>query len=441
MQLEPIKWDDMSILANYQTPPGYPPIPIGGSSQGPASTTSPTSSNSTPLPQNSKTNSEEPQVKPVSRPAPDPPAGTVPPKSVPPSVPKGQAPAAPPRAKINVRKNPQSMVERQLSVLKRRHDQFKVAALEAKKKGEIEQAKEYVRNFKGIEQLIGATEGGLPVDMNTVPIPPQEKLGCENVNIDFEVIDKEDCVFGPPTSDADAALTYSKLEEDLIAQIKMCAHTREHFKALGDVASANRFEQLILHTKKDLDAVRAAFRRGDTPPRFHYENRTFTLIQCNTDINDSDCEVSIIRGINFNVSNPTDVDTYVKIEFPYPSDAPPQERTNVVKDTNNPEFNHKVVFSIDRKARALSRVFKRHSIKCQIITKGGWFHRDNVLGNVKIPLVSLETKCTLHDSFDLIDDKKKMIGGKLEVKVRVRNPILSKQLEKVTEKWIIIDGF
>lgn len=55
-----------------------------------------------------------------------------------------------------------------MSVLQRRQDQFKAAALEAKKKGEVEQAKEYLRNYKGFDQLIAATNSGLPVDMNTV---------------------------------------------------------------------------------------------------------------------------------------------------------------------------------------------------------------------------------------------------------------------------------
>lgn len=53
-----------------------------------------------------------------------------------------------------------------------------------------------------------------------------------------------------------------------------------------------------------------------------------------------------------------------------PQDNPPQDRSGTVKDTNNPEYNHKTVFSIDRKSRALARVFKRHSIKLQVFTKG-----------------------------------------------------------------------
>lgn len=35
-------------------------------------------------------------------------------------------------------------------------------------------------------------------------------------------------------------------------------------------------------------------------------------------------------------------------------------------------------------------------------------------------------------------DGRKVVGGKLEVKIRIRNPILSKQVVTETEKWLII---
>lgn len=221
----------------------------------------------------------------------------------------------------------------------------------------------------------------------------------------------------------------------------MCATTREHFKAVGDVASSNRFEQLIVHCKKDRDAVRLAFKRGDRPPRCHYENRSFSIVQCNTDLNDSDCQVNVVRGINYNVQNPTDVDTFVKIEFPYPTDNSPQDRTGVVKDTNNPLYDHKTLFSIDRKSRSLARCFGKKSVKLTVHAKGGWFRSDTIVGIARVPLVQLENTCTIHDSFDLNDERKKMVGGKLEVKIRVRNPILNKEIKQVNEKWLVIDGF
>ena len=47
------------------------------------------------------------------------------------------------------------------------------------------------------------------------------------------------------------------------------------FQEVGDIASSNKFEQMALHSKKDLDAVRFAFKRGDAVPKFHYETRAF----------------------------------------------------------------------------------------------------------------------------------------------------------------------
>ena len=66
-----------------------------------------------------------------------------------------------------------SVQEKQLALLQKRQTLFKSAALEAKRAGQIEQAKEYLRSAKGFDKLIEASKGGLPVDVTTLPIPPQ----------------------------------------------------------------------------------------------------------------------------------------------------------------------------------------------------------------------------------------------------------------------------
>ena len=38
-------------------------------------------------------------------------------------------------------------------------------------------------------------------------------------------------------------------------------------------------------------------------------------------------------------------------------------------------------------------------------------------------------------------DGRKTVGGKLEVKLRMRNPLVSRQVEEVHEKWLVIDRF
>ena len=145
-------------------------------------------------------------------------------------------------------------------------------------------------------------------------------------DMDFEIVSREDCaVVG------DREEMYSKLEQDLISQVKMCMTNRKYFQEVGDIASGNKFEQMALHAKKDLDAVRFAFKRGDAVPKFHYETRAFSRVVSNTDLTDQDLELSIMSGINYVVKNPKDVDTYIKWEFPFPRDAPTIDKTIVVK--------------------------------------------------------------------------------------------------------------
>ena len=42
--------------------------------------------------------------------------------------------------------------------------------------------------------------------------------------------------------------------------------------------------------------------------------------------------------------------------------------------------------------------------------------------------------------FQLMDGRKS-VGGKLEVKMKIRDPFTSKQVEETKEKWLIIDHF
>ncbi|GLG98933.1 Uncharacterized protein GBIM_05497 [Gryllus bimaculatus] len=424
------------------TPPGFGPIPVEGGS-GPAAAPSPVAG--APVSATPAT-----PATPAAPAAPAAPRTPVTPQTPQDAEPSGTA------AKLNVRKSPQSRQEKQLALLLSRQKKFREAAIEAKRKGEINQAKEYLRIAKGFDPLIEASQNGLLIDLASLPIPPENKVELET---DFDVVNLEDCL---PGTDSEI---YEKLEEDLLRQTKMCLTTRDHFKATGDIASANRFEQLALHSKKDLDAVKCAHKRGDAVPKFHYETRTFNIVQCCTELGDNDLELSVVQGINYNVPNPKEVDTYVKFEFPFPAETPVKDRTGIIKDTNNPQYNQTFLLSIQRNARACQRVFRRQAVKLEVWSRGSVWHRlccflclsgtkrerkaeesrgffrgDSLIGTATVKLMPLETKCIIHDAFDLMDGRK-AVGGKLEVKIRVRNPILAKQVEKVQEKWLVIDQY
>ncbi|KAK9870551.1 hypothetical protein WA026_008111 [Henosepilachna vigintioctopunctata] len=259
---------------------------------------------------------------------------------------------------------PNSRAEQQMQILLARQKQFKEAALKAKHKGEITQAKEFLRTAKGFDKLIEATSCGLPVDFSTLPLPPDAK---SHLDEEFDLVRAEDCL----EEDASGTDILTRLEHQLQRQLKMCLTTRDHNKSLGDVAGTNRFEQLALNVTKDLDIVRLAKRTpGAGVPKFHYEFKDFSVVKSFTELMDNELELSILRGINYNTEAPKEIDTYVKFTFPWPQETGFTEKTVTVKDTNNPEYNATFTVPINRTARSCQRTFKRHAVKFEVYSKG-----------------------------------------------------------------------
>ncbi|XP_061396144.1 coiled-coil and C2 domain-containing protein 1-like [Musca vetustissima] len=397
----PVPYDELPV------PPGFGPLPVENAA--PAATPSvPTPTESTPS------------------------SGTMTPKAAPPVPEKKKSPQQndlTTRTSGNQHKN--NLAEQQMKILLERQKEFKLAALDAKKAGEIEQAKEYLKIYKGFDALLNAASSGLPVDLNTLPVPPSQR---DNLEASFAIVSTEEC--DPDDDISDIGI---RIEEQLAKQLMMCKNTRDHHKAMGDIAGMNRFENLALTVQKDLDLVRYSKRKKFPLPKFHYEKRSFNIVHCNTDLTDNELEIVVVRGLNYNVPNPKDVDTYVKVEFPLLNDETYKTKTPLVKDTDSPEYNQHFKIEIMRGNRQFQRIFKRQAVKFEVYSRGGFLRSDILIGTVTVKLQQLETKCDIHDTFDLMDGRK-VVGGKLEVKLRVRNPILTKQMEHLNEKWLVLDS-
>ncbi|XP_028127880.1 coiled-coil and C2 domain-containing protein 1-like isoform X2 [Diabrotica virgifera virgifera] len=322
----------------------------------------------------------------------------------------------------------QTQADKQMVILVAKQKQFKLAALEAKKRGEMAQAKEFLRQAKGFDKLIEASIAGLPVDWSSIPVSPEAKSQLDN-EYDIAMSAESDDSAG---IDGDL---FARLETQLQKQLKMCLTTRDHNKAIGDVAGMNRFERFALNVTKDMDVVRAARKEGRIP-KFHYETKEFAIVKCCPEIEDNQMEVTVHRGLN--ISTDKDIDTYVKMEFPFPQETPYNDRTSTMKNTNNPDFQKTFVVPIQRNSRVCQRTFKRHSLKFELFSKGGFFRSDALVGTVNLKLQPLETQCEIHDTFDLLEGRKK-VGGKLEIQVKLRTPIQTQQVEQIQERWLVVD--
>ncbi|EDO41324.1 predicted protein [Nematostella vectensis] len=396
-------------------PPGFAPIPVPGHGGAAASSQVPASPAST-----SSTSSQAQGLK----------------VQIPPPQASPQAPA----------RKPSGRNEQQLNFLVERQKEFKMAALNAKREGDLESARHWLRMSKGLDPMIENASNGMRVDISSVPPSPNSEKGPAPTakEGDFVVVETSECRPNPRTPEEVTEL-FSRLEDGLIKQVEMCIRNGKHYQKLGDINNTKMFEKMARSLQQDLDAVKNAKKHKDPPPRFHYEDKSFTIVNSFPELSDSHVEITIVRCLNIPLPSgysQKDLHCYVTYEFPYPSSEDPQSgRTQTIKHTINPEYNEAFKVNIDRKNRALPRIFRRQALKFEIKYERGFLKGDKALGQAQVKLAPLDSKSEIHDCVDLMDSDRgrRAVGGKVEVIIRVREPLTDKDVSIEKWKWLVID--
>ena len=167
--------------------------------------------------------------------------------------------------------------------------------------------------------------------------------------------------------DMDKEEHYRKLELELEKQINMCTKNKDHFFKIGDVSTGTKFEKYLNDMKKDYELLRNYKLRNENIPKYHYENKQFSIVVCNTDVSINELTVEIMRAIDLPCKQA--VDSFVKFQFDFPKETPQFGRTHSFKNSLYPEYNQNFKFQIDRKSRALARIFGK-TMKFEIYNKG-----------------------------------------------------------------------
>ncbi|CAM4682257.1 coiled-coil and C2 domain-containing protein 1A [Caretta caretta] len=422
-------------FAELPVPPGFPPIHGMEASSGDQSIMGVLETAIKLANQEDRENDEEDDnvegmKKPGSRPELSKPAALSQPKLVPRASSGGTPASANPAGSGKSTAKATTKAQQQLAFLEGRKKQLMQAALRAKQKNDIEGAKLFLRQAKGLDPMIEASQGGLPVDITKVPQAPVNKE-------DFVLVQRRGVSISP-----EAASQYMELMKLMRQQHEMCLNYSKQFTHLGNIAETTKFEKMAEDCKKNMEILKQAHAKGFPLPKYHYEQRTFSVVKIFPELNSNDMVLTIVKGINLPAPpgvTPNDLDAFVRFEFPHPNAEEAQkDKTNVIKNTDSPEFKEQFKLYINRGHRGLKRVFQTKGLKFEVVHKGGLFKTDRVVGTAQLKLEALETTCELREIVELLDGRRPT-GGKLEVIVRLREPLSSQQLETTTEKWLVID--
>ncbi|KAK7158933.1 hypothetical protein R3I94_005313 [Phoxinus phoxinus] len=421
----PVNYDELPA------PPGFPPIPgqkATSPDQGLAAVLETANKLTSNEADDGEEEDEEEKVK-----APKAVDQKKPTLAVQPTVqePKTEYPTSPSPDRTSKRGSVPDTAQQQLEFLEGLKKQYMKAALQAKQKNDLEQAKTLLRTAKGLDPMIEAARSGKTVDASKLPSPPGDEDG------DFILVHHSDVQLSEKAEEV-----YTQLTKLLKEQHEKCVTYSKQFTHMGNVAETTKFEKMGEQCKKSLEILKLAQNGGLQPPKHHFEERTYRTVRIFPELSSTDMVVVIVRGMNLPAPSgvaTNDLYAYVKFDFPYPStDQPQKYKTSVIKNTNNPEYNQSFKLNINRNHRGFRRVVQSKGLKLEVLHKGGFLRSDKPVGTAQLKLEKLEAESEVREIVELMDGRK-ATGGRLEVKVRLREPLGEQDLQTVTERWVVLE--
>ena len=259
-----------------------------------------------------------------------------------------------------------SLSQEQQALVEQRRGELLTAARQAQAKNDKAGAVHYMKLRKGLDTMLEAAKSGLPVNLEE--IPPSPFADVTKTKPATAVLSHL-----KPASEGDAS-TFDLIEKQLEKQVKICDENAETYEKMGSTASSIQYQNMSQNCQRELLALKGIRLQGLAPPKFTMETRKFVIVHSHSEISSQVCEIEIISASN--LPRPSgyeekDMNVYVEVEFPWPSEEPPKMSTNQVKDTCSPEFTDQVFkFDIDRKKlKSMQRVFKRTPVKCVVWQK------------------------------------------------------------------------
>ncbi|CAG8564590.1 2963_t:CDS:10 [Ambispora leptoticha] len=347
--------------------------------------------------------------------------------------------------------------------LKDLQQKYKNAAIQFKNSNNIPKAKEMLTISQDILKIYENLEkGGQLPDGWTIPAEPDlselinspktssvpKKITVTpNINTPQNTAVKNPYIDETPLSMMSKEQQYDRLLAHLQNQISSCTNIISDYQKQGDKSNAALFSRYKKEFSCDLDSLTSYKTHGKEIPAFHFQQIQYNAQNCCYDLSENELEVCIERAFNLGNKEVSgrDVEAYVSWDIGWPPEGSSgagsgKGDTSVAKRGIDPEFNFKKIVLIDRNAR-FQKHLERKKALFEVFHYRGFLRKAVSLGKVQVKLDPLREKPEIHEIVDLVDSGRRLTGGKLEVKLRVRRPISKNEIVTKNVKWLIIDEF
>ncbi|CAG8678626.1 12706_t:CDS:2 [Funneliformis caledonium] len=214
--------------------------------------------------------------------------------------------------------------------------------------------------------------------------------------------------------------------------------------AMTQAATFYRYKKSFM---ADLTSLISYRTHGKNVPAFHFQDITYCVENAFLHLSANDMEICIERAYNLGNKevNGKDVDAYVSWDIGWPTEGSlgagsGKGDTSTATRGMDPEFNWKKIINIER-TKAFQRYVNSKKATFEVFHYRGFLRKAISLGKATVKLDLLLSKAEIHEVLMLVDHVRKPTGGKLEIRLRLRTPLINPDIISKTEKWLIIDEF
>ncbi|KAJ3325412.1 Coiled-coil and C2 domain-containing protein 1B [Boothiomyces sp. JEL0866] len=248
------------------------------------------------------------------------------------------------------------------------------------------------------------------------------------------------------------------LEATLESQIQLCTRLSAQYFTASEKEKALEFhkrKKTLIQDKETLLAFKKIpLNPASLPFTFSYTTLEYMIAQTHTDVALDELELNIIKGVDLVVKDVSELETGVTFDFGWPFSSagtnPEGKGETAIKKGTSPgelpltvDYVFKKIIKIER-SKGFQRFLERKKAAFEVfyLSKSlfGMLAKRVTLGKITLKLDDLLSKREIHDILPIMDisNPRKATGGKIEIKIRMRAPLIKADVVKNADKWLVL---
>ena len=352
-------------------------------------------------------------------------------------------------AKLSISKSDSNLIIETKGSAKRK--ELMQLALQAKKLGNLEDAKEFLIRYRQMEQGIDREIVDEKIDQvqklaRQADSDPIRELKLKALALkragDLEGalrLMKKASMHG---TEAQGKLKYKQLSDRISRQIKMCAEAANYYERAKISQKAKLFTNRRTASEKELQLLVADFKANRPVPEIREWKLSFLTQEIDLDMKEKDMKV-IIDTKQVNLKNR--LDYKIKVIFECPPNASPKEQERLIALGGGHENVVTFADCINRDIKQ-QKFFEHRRLKFELIYKERtllFFTNEVTVASGYVKLTPLTAKCSLQSDVRLTDasQEKRKHSCLINVCIKLRFPITQKEPVKHEESFVYIPTY